>query len=195
MPEHKLTDFTGTAIETESPAFDTKSDSCPFCGHTVHEPYLEGVNCAVCLHCAEGLNFYTPFCVDVHGETGFFRIWSYIPIAENWDRDADAVFLESEPNTISYDELTSTEQAIVRCVGRSTDLSQVSELTNVPKGDRDTIQAITDHIPRPTVFSGGSIYTVNSDQLEALLSRTVEATTQASLDAVTGDAVSNGGTQ
>lgn len=185
MPNAELTDFT-EQLRTHNP-FDERVDACPFCGEVVEEPLLEGVNCQVCLLCGEALQYYTPSRVTVHGETTLFDIWSYIPIEEEWERNSDAVFLEPSTGELSYKELSSQEKEIVRAVGRKNDLIDVTGLTKIPRPDPDLLQSLTEHLPRPTIFAGHTVYTVNSDRVQELVSKTPAATSQTSLTTTTPD--------
>lgn len=136
MTNTQLTDF-------DSSAFDDIASHCPFCGVPEPEPGIRGVNSIACMACTENIHFYTPTVAYVYGDLCNFNIWSYLPVANTWDREADPVFIDPVPRKayipakhseldVAYADLPEGEQQIIKAVATSASIDERTNLSNIP---------------------------------------------------------------
>lgn len=96
MPTNTSSQETEQSVATLGAPLETIPDECPFCGVSVADPSLIGLNATVCRSCHENMRLHTPHGCYIYGERCNIGIWSYIPTTDKWDDfDDRAVFLEA----------------------------------------------------------------------------------------------------
>jgi len=135
--------------------------SCPFCGHSVDEPALIGVNCIVCPPCYETIAHWTPSFAKISTKDGVFEVYDYIAVADPWQESSysSAVFLDPQPDVADLSE--STQRVIVAFIENR----HREVLERVPL-DEVGIEAVSIQAPNPTIATGNWVYARDVDQLQ-----------------------------
>lgn len=134
--------------------------SCPFCGHSVDEPALVGVNCLVCQPCYETIAHWTPSFAKISTEDGVFEVYDYIPVADTWQESScsSAVFLDPQPDVADLSE--STQQVVIAFIENR----YREVLERVPLDEVD-IETLSLQAPKPIIATGDWVYARDVDQL------------------------------
>ena len=118
---------------------------CIFCGQRTDDPYLEGVNGAICLTCGKNLHLKNPVQHHILGDEQTFQSWVYPPYADTWDSDAFPIFiavgfdddgtLQSDSSAeLDFEDLTETEQEIVHTIAHRSEIDSLESFDQIDYG-------------------------------------------------------------
>jgi len=153
-PNQQLTDQDRDFLHTHS--------SCPFCGHSVEDKHLSGLNGIVCQPCSENVHLHNAAYATLFTSDGSIELWEYIATADEWkaNQNENVVFLN--PNVPFWGLSTETRKAIVAFAnGRHRDI--------LPRGLREEVdEKYLDIIMRDRTLK--SVTTAKEQQLRAQIS-------------------------
>ena len=87
--------------------------SCPFCGHSVEDKHLSGLNGIVCRPCSENVHLHNAAYATLFTDDGSIELWAYIATTDEWkaNESKNVVFLN--PNVPFRGLSSETRNAIV----------------------------------------------------------------------------------
>lgn len=195
-------------MSRSTPFGDSVPEVCPICGHPVDDVGLQGLNADICLSCYRNLHVHTPLTVHVIGETAPFQVWLYPAITDAWPRSTFPTFLDRSFDAgkqrsdidagIEFADLSSLEQTIVEELRQEGQVDGVDTLETIaydsvwkrkaesvdpfsqdPPGiDKSTDEKLINQLPRPIVFDGSYIHTVDVQRVQGVLSEPKSRSTE-----------------